>query len=125
MLCLIGEELNVANEKQKNASAAMDAGKSSKMVIDGLASNAFRVVGVGNDIVLESYYLYPDFSSMKDGQTIEFNMDPEPDSEPNLRLIMNREVAARLTNALIGTLNAQMAQQPQAAPQPEPAGAGV
>ncbi len=91
-----------------------------KMVIDGLPSNAFRVVGVGQDIVLESYYLYPDFSTMQDGQALEFNTDPDADSEPNIRMIMSREVAARLTNALIGTLNAQIIAPQAALPQLEP-----
>lgn len=78
-----------------------------KQVIDGLAANSFRVVAVGQDIILESFYIYPDFSAMSSGKTMEFNTDPEAENEPNIRIIMNREVAVRLANALAGTLNAQ------------------
>lgn len=83
-----------------------------KQVIDGLAANAFRVVGVGQEVVLESFYLYPDFSCLKEGQSFDFNTEPDPEDEPNIRLIMNREVAARLTNALLATLGVQL-QAPQ------------
>jgi hypothetical protein len=86
----------------------------SKQVIDGLAANAFRVVGVGHEIVIESFYLYPNFSNLQDGQVLEFNTDPDPSDDPNIRLIMNREVAIRLTNALLATLGVQRAPQQNA-----------
>ncbi len=92
----------------------MPTGQKAKQVIDGLAANAFRVVGVGQDIILESFYLYPDFTSIQDGQPLEFTTDPDNDDEPNIRIIMNREVAARLANALMGTLGAQREPQPTA-----------
>jgi hypothetical protein len=82
----------------------------SKQVIDGLPANAFRVVGVGRDIILESFYLYPDFTHAKEGASLEFNLDPDSDSEPNIRIVMSREVAARLSSALSNTLEAQRLQ---------------
>lgn len=109
-------------DKDKNNKSAQSA--PSKQVIDGLPCNAFRVVGVAQDVVLETFYLYPNFPALKDQSSIEFNLDPDPDTEPNLRLVMSREVAARLTNALFNTLNAQAAAQlDQGAEQPaeEPA----
>jgi hypothetical protein len=102
----------LVNEKRK-----------SKQVIDGLAANSFRVVAVGQDIILESFYIYPDFSSLSEGQTLEFNTDPEGDDEPNIRVIMSREVAARLANALVGTLG--NVQRAAGGDEPQMAGAGA
>jgi hypothetical protein len=98
-----------------------------KVVIDALPTNAFRVVGVGQDIVVESFYIYPDFSTL--GQTEQgqdFNMDPDGHSEPNIRLVMNRDVAVRLTNAMLATLGVRI--QPasdETSDAMEPATAGV
>lgn len=91
--------------------------QANKVVIDGLAANAFRVVGVGQDVVLESFYLYPNLSKLANSdpaerQTLEFNMDPEHDADPNIRIIMSREVAARLASALAETLGLQREPQP-------------
>lgn len=91
--------------------AKHESGKT-KQVIDGLPANSFRIVSVGQDVILESFYIYPDFSRVAEGQALEFNTDPEGDDEPNIRLIMNREVAGRLANALINTLGSQRESRP-------------
>lgn len=89
-----------------------DSPISAKLVIDGLPSNAFRVVGVGSDVIIESFYLYPDFAKAADGQQVQFSMEPDPDSEPNIRLICSREVGARLALALCASLGIQVTAQP-------------
>jgi len=97
-----------------------DQNQVSKLVVDAYPANAFRVVGVGHDVVVESFYLFPDFATVQANETQAFNLDPDNTSEPNTRMVMNREVALRLANALLGALGFQVVQQP-AAEQQEPA----
>jgi hypothetical protein len=93
---------------------ASEASLKTKRVIEGEATNAFRVVSVGADVVIETFYLYPDFASLAHVESFQFNADPDIDDQPNKRLIMSREVAARLANALVGTLNLGFAPAPDA-----------
>lgn len=92
--------------KKEKATETTDT-QSAKQVIDGIATNAFRVVGVGSDIVIESFYIYPDFSKIQDKQATEFHLNPNPDSEPNVRMILNRDTAIRLAQTIKQTVESQ------------------